>query len=135
MVTIMWGEEGNISSYMVKYFLRAQAIYHLIPIHKSLSFLITSSNIFWYWVAELRKYSPLCGLRCDPCTFTIVTHVENKTIRKVFYKQKENPVKSDWVKLVEEAFWYIWEEIDDEKIEKNPKNKSKEWKKLHLKAT
>ena len=43
-----------------------------------------------------------------------------------YYKQKEEPVKGDWVELVRQDFKFINEEMNDDEIKKIPKNVYKE---------
>jgi hypothetical protein len=52
----------------------------------------------------------------------ILTRGEEETIKKIYYKQKEDPLKGDWYGLLKKDFEFIGEEIDDRKIASIPKS-------------
>ena len=57
----------------------------------------------------------------------IDTRNEEETISKVYHKQKECPVKGDWVNLIEEDFKFIGERMNDDTIKNMSKNEYKVW--------
>ena len=46
----------------------------------------------------------------------IVTRDENETIKKIYNKQKEDPLKGDWYKLVEKDFSFLGIELKEDDI-------------------
>ena len=52
----------------------------------------------------------------------ILTRGEEETIKRIYYKQKEDPLKGDWYGLLKKDFEFIGEEIDDRKIASIPKS-------------
>ena len=51
----------------------------------------------------------------------ILTRDENETLRKVYNKQKEEPLKLDWYTLLEKDFTFLGTSMDEEKISRTPK--------------
>ena len=51
----------------------------------------------------------------------ILTRDNNETIRKVYNKQKKEPLKLDWYTLLEKDFTFLGISMDEEKISRTPK--------------
>ena len=51
----------------------------------------------------------------------ILTRDDNETLRKVYKKQKEEPLKLDWYTLLEKDFTFLGISMDEEKISRTPK--------------
>ena len=56
----------------------------------------------------------------------ILSRDENETIRKIYFKQKEDKVKGDWITLLEEDFRFIGIEMKEEEISSIPKSDYKD---------
>ena len=54
--------------------------------------------------------------------YHILTRDKEETIRKIYTKQKEDPIKGDWFKLLQEDFKFIDIDMDEEKISETNKN-------------
>ena len=52
----------------------------------------------------------------------ILTRNKEETIRKIYTKQKEDPIKGDWYKLLQEDFKLININMDENKICETPKS-------------
>jgi FtsZ-interacting cell division protein YlmF len=46
----------------------------------------------------------------------ILDRVDTETTKKIYLKQKENPLKGDWYKILEKYFKFIEEDINEEAI-------------------
>ena len=55
----------------------------------------------------------------------IVRRGEEETIQRIYYKQKEDPLKGDWYELLKKDFEFIGEEIDEKNIASIPKSEYK----------
>ena len=54
--------------------------------------------------------------------YHILTRDKEETIRKIYTKQKEDPIKGDWFKLLQEDFKFIDIDMDEEKISETYKS-------------
>ena len=48
--------------------------------------------------------------------YYLVTRKNNELIKKVYTKQKENSIKGDWFRTLQDDFKFIGEEINNDKI-------------------
>ena len=63
----------------------------------------------------------------------IVNLNDEETVKKVYNKQKEEAVKGDWIKLIENDFLFIGKEMDEDNMKETSKSVYKKWIKTEVK--
>ena len=51
----------------------------------------------------------------------IVSRDESETIKKIYNKQKENPLKGDWFQIIEKDFAFLGIELNENEIKSTNK--------------
>ena len=67
------------------------------------------------------------------CHHHSVNQNDEETVKKVYNKQKEEAVKGDWIKLIENDFLFIGKEMDEVKIKQTSKSVYKNLIKMEVK--
>ena len=65
----------------------------------------------------------------------ILTRDNNETIRKVYNKQKEEPLKGDWYTLLEKDFNFLGISMNEEQISRTPKDEYKTLVMKHIRKS